>query len=155
MINAESNSRRQVVGALLAMIGGGVLSARTAGASEVDDVLAGAPVEEVQAKLLFEKELAGHPGEQVSMTVVSYPPGLESKPHKHHGPVFVYVVEGTMELQVSGGAVTTVQAGETFYEPPGGVHVVSRNASKTRPAKLVAFIIGKQGTPITGPPSFE
>ena len=109
--------------------------------------------EGVDAKLLFEKELAGFPGQQVTVTQVSYPPGLESQAHKHHGPVFVYVVEGVMELQVSGGAVTTVKAGETFYEPPGGTHVVSRNASKTKPAKLVAFIVGKAGTPVTGPPS--
>lgn len=145
---ADGRSRRDVVGALAALVGGAMISARVASAES------GAPthVDEVSAKLLFEKELAGHPGEQVSMTVVSYPPGRESQPHAHHGPVFVYVIEGTMELQVNGGNLTTVNAGDTFYEPPGGVHVVSRNASKTAPAKLIAFIVGKQGTPISGPP---
>ncbi|MEO7359692.1 MAG: cupin domain-containing protein [Gemmatimonadaceae bacterium] len=149
MKNAENRSRREVVGAFAALITSGVLSARVASALEP-----GAPAraDEISAKLLFEKELAGHAGEQVSMTVVSYPPGLESQAHSHHGPVFVYVIEGTMELQVLGGPITTVQAGETFYEAPGGVHAVSRNASKTKPAKLIAFIVGKQGTPITGPP---
>lgn len=149
MKNAESSSRREMVGTLAALIGGSVFATRAASALEAGAV---ANADEVSAKLLFEKELAGHPGEQVSMTVVTYPPGLESQPHSHHGPVFVYVLEGTMELQVNGGTLTTVQAGGTFYEPPGGVHVVSRNASKTKPAKLIAFIVGKQGTPISGPP---
>src|SRR5437879_521315 len=103
--------------------------------------LAGAhePEGNVKVSPLFQKELADHPGEQVSMTVVSYPPGTGSKPHRHHGPVFVYVLEGTVELQISNGPLTTVHAGETFYEPPGGVHLVSRNASATEPAKLLAF----------------
>ncbi len=85
------------------------------------------------------------------MTVVTYAPGKSSPPHRHHGPVFVYVIEGTVELQITGGPLTIVKAGETFYEPPGAVHEVSRNASKTKPAKLIAFIVGKAGTPVTGP----
>lgn len=154
MMNSETSTRRQAVGALAALLGSSVLSATVANA-EPGEIITGSPADEVQAKLLFEKDLAGFPGEQVSMTVVDYPAGLESKPHKHHGPVFVYVIEGTMELQVTGGEVTTVQAGGTFYEPPGGVHMVSRNASKTKPAKILACIIGKKGTPISGPPSME
>ncbi len=102
-------------------------------------------------KPLFQKALADHPGEQVSMTVVEYPPGTASKPHKHHGPVFVYVLEGTVELQVAGGPLTKVSAGGTFYEAPGGIHTVSRNASATQAAKLLAFIIGKADTPVTLP----
>lgn len=149
MNTTDTNSRREVIGTIAALIGGSMISSHVASALESG---ASDHTDEVSAKLLFEKELAGHPGEQVSMTVVSYPPGLESKPHSHHGPVFVYVIEGTMELQVLGGPITTVKAGETFYEPPGGVHSVSRNASKTAPAKIIAFIVGKQGTPISGPP---
>ncbi len=106
----------------------------------------------VKVNAILQKELVTHPGEQVSMTVVSYPPGTASKPHQHHGPVFVYVLEGTLELQISGGPLTTVHAGETFYEPPGAVHIVSRNASAKEPAKLIAFIIGKTGTPVTSAP---
>ncbi len=106
----------------------------------------------VKVNAILQKELATHPGEQVSMTVVTYPPGTASKPHQHHGPVFVYVLEGTVELQITGGPLSTVKAGETFYEPPGAVHVVSRNASNKGPAKLIAFIIGKTGTPVTSAP---
>lgn len=105
--------------------------------------------ENVKVNAILQKELATHPGEQVSMTVVTYPAGTASKPHQHHGPVFVYVLEGTVELQITGGPLTTVHAGETFYEPPGAVHAVSRNASDKEPAKLLAFIIGKIGTPVT------
>ena len=130
MSNAEKSSRREVVGALAALLGGSVLITRSAAA-----LSGGAPhhAEEVTGKLLFEKELAGHPGEQVSMTVVNYPPGLESQPHSHHGPVFVYVLEGTMELQVNGGPLTTVPAGETFYEPP--VVCTSSRGTRAKPSR--------------------
>ncbi|MEO7997859.1 MAG: cupin domain-containing protein [Gemmatimonadaceae bacterium] len=152
MINSETSTRRQAVGALAALLGSGVLSASAANALEPDTAPNEFSADDVTAKLLFERDLAGFPDQQVSLTMVNYPAGLGSQPHTHHGPVFVYVVEGTMELQVSGGEVTTVEAGGTFYEPPGGVHVVSRNPSTTKPAKILAFIIGKKGTPISGPP---
>src|SRR6218665_434885 len=102
-------------------------------------------------KQVLTKELAGHPDQQVSITTVYYEPGGSTPSHTHHGPVYVYVAEGAVELQIEGGPLTTVKAGETFYEPPGSIHQVSRNASKTKPAKLVAFIIGKKDTSPTTP----
>jgi quercetin dioxygenase-like cupin family protein len=102
-------------------------------------------------KQVLTQELAGHPDQQVSITTVYYEPGGSTPAHIHHGPVYVYVTEGAVELQIQGGPLTTVKAGETFYEPPGSIHQVSRNASKTTPAKLVAFIIGKKDTPPTSP----
>ena len=139
------STRRQALGLLSTVFGSGLILNPSAEAHGKD--------EDVKVNPLFQKELAGHEGEQVSMTLVTYPPGTSSKPHKHHGPVFVYVVEGAVDLQVKGGPLTTVQAGGTFYEAPGDVHVVSRNASKTKPAKLLAFIVGKTGTPVTEPAS--
>lgn len=144
-MNATSiRTRRQALGLLTTALGSGLFAVQTA-AHGVD--------EGVQVKPIFKKELATHPEEEVSMTLVSYAPGTASKPHKHHGPVFVYVVEGAVELQIAGGPLTTVRAGETFYEPPGSIHTVSRNASTTEPAKLIAFIIGKVDTPVTSPVS--
>ena len=137
----RSTIRRRVLGVMAAvLVSGWAFNATAHGEDEA-----------VGIKPLLAKELAGHADEQVSMTQVTYAPGASSKPHQHHGPVFVYVVEGIVELQIKGGPLTTVHAGETFYEPPGAVHVVSRNASATEPAKLVAFIVGKAGTPVTSP----
>jgi quercetin dioxygenase-like cupin family protein len=139
------SSRRQALGLLSTVFGSGLILHSSAEAHGADD--------KVKVNPLFQKELAGHADEQVSMTLVTYPPGTSSKPHKHHGPVFVYVVEGSVELQVKGGPLTRVDAGGTFYEAPGDIHVVSRNASATQPAKLLAFIVGKSGTPVTSPVS--
>ncbi|MDB6137766.1 MAG: Cupin 2, conserved barrel [Verrucomicrobiaceae bacterium] len=141
MKHAIPSTRREAIALFATALTSGLFSSTTSQAHEADG--------EVKAQPVFQKELAGHEGEQVSMTVVSYPPGTSSKPHKHHGPVFVYVLEGTLELQITNGPLTTVKAGETFYEPPGGVHLVSRNASSTAPAKLLAFIVGKTSTPVT------
>ncbi|MES2736843.1 MAG: cupin domain-containing protein [Verrucomicrobiota bacterium] len=134
-------TRRQTLTLLTSMLGSGFLVSKAADHGE----------EGVSIVPLFNQELAGHPEEQVSMTVVTYAPGKSSPPHRHHGPVFVYVIEGNVELQITGGPLTTVKAGETFYEPPGSIHEVSRNASKTEPAKLIAFIVGKTGTAVTSP----
>ena len=100
---------------------------------------------------LMTRDLAGHAGSEVNMVLVEYAGGQSSPAHQHAGPVFVYVIEGAFEMQITDGPLTTVRKGETFYEPPGGVHLVSRNASATEPAKLIAFIIGAKGVPATGP----
>jgi quercetin dioxygenase-like cupin family protein len=147
MHSPSPTTRRQALGRFTAAFTTGLMACEAVGAHESEG--------SVKVNPLFQKELADHPGEQVSMTVVDYPPGTSSKPHKHHGPVFVYVLEGSVELQITGGPLTTVHAGGTFYEPPGGVHLVSRNASATAPAKLLAFIIGKTGTPVTSPAGTE
>lgn len=134
-------TRRQALALFSTLFGTGLLAGQAYAHGE----------ESINIQTIFEKELAGHEGEQVSMTVVSYGPGKSSPAHRHHGPVFVYVLEGEVELQIAGGPLTKVKAGETFYEPPGSIHEVSRNASQTKPCKLLAFIIGKQGTAITSP----
>jgi quercetin dioxygenase-like cupin family protein len=101
------------------------------------------------AKQLMTKELAGLAGKEVLMSTVTYPPGGASPPHRHDAQVFVYVLEGELIMQVQGGPKVTLKPGETFYENPTDVHAVSANASQTRPATFLVFIIKDKGTPTT------
>ncbi len=82
---------------------------------------------------------------------VNLEPGQESAPHRHNAVVFVYVLEGTVNMQVAGGPLVTLSAGETFSEQPSDIHTVSQNASVTEPAKFLAYIIKPQGAPVTIP----
>ncbi len=90
---------------------------------------------------LMQRQLQGNGAKSVQMLTVQYPPGGASKPHQHHAEVFVYVLSGKLRMQVKGGPLLTLDPGETFYEGPDDVHVVSANASATEPAKFVVFLI--------------
>lgn len=97
---------------------------------------------------LMTKALAEHPGKEVRMITVEYPPGSVDPVHRHDAHAFLYVLEGTIVMQVKGGKEVTLRPGETFYEAPDDVHVVGRNASKTEPAKFLVVLVKKQGAPI-------
>lgn len=102
----------------------------------------------------FAQQLPGVPGKSLVAVVVDYAPGAASMPHRHATSAFIYafVVSGAVETQVNDEPVRTVRAGESFYEPPGARHVVSRNASKTAPAKLLAvFVVDNDDRPLTTP----
>jgi quercetin dioxygenase-like cupin family protein len=86
-----------------------------------------------------------------AMFLVEYPPGASSAEHRHDAHVFVYVIEGSVVMQVKGGPELTLKAGETFYENPDDVHVVSRNASATEPAKFITFFVKTKGAPVVTP----
>ncbi|HEX3603290.1 MAG TPA: cupin domain-containing protein [Steroidobacteraceae bacterium] len=101
------------------------------------------------AKQLMIKDLAGLAGKEVLMSTVTYPPGGASPPHRHDAQVFVYVLEGELIMQVQGGPKVTLKPGETFYESPTDMHAVSANASQTRPATFLVFIIKDKGAPTT------
>lgn len=88
---------------------------------------------------------------EVTVNYVPYPPGRVGRPHHHAGFVLAYVLEGAVVTKVSGQEERTYQTGEMFYEPPGSTHEVSRNASETQPAKLLAMIFAKKGVPLTMP----
>jgi quercetin dioxygenase-like cupin family protein len=90
-------------------------------------------------------------GKEVMMLTVEYPPGGESPAHRHNANTFVYVLEGSVVMQVAGGKQVTVKAGETFYESPSDVHSVSRNASASERAKFLVFFVKDQGAPATAP----
>jgi quercetin dioxygenase-like cupin family protein len=100
---------------------------------------------------LLSKDLVGVPGKEVSMITVEYPPGGTDPVHTHHAQAFVYVLEGSIVMQVRGGAPVTLGPGQTFYEAPDDVHIVGRNASRTAPAKFVVFLVKDKGAPVLTP----
>ncbi len=106
-----------------------------------------------QAKVteVFSKNLSDIPGKEGSMITVEYPPGSADPVHRHNAHGFVYVLEGSIVMQVRGGKEVTLTAGQTFYEGPDDVHVVGRNASKTEPAKFVVFLVKDKGAPVLIP----
>jgi quercetin dioxygenase-like cupin family protein len=114
-------------------------------------VAAGKDADVAQVAPLMQRELIGAPGKEVRMLTVAYLPGGASLPHRHDAQVFVYVLEGTLEMQVQGQPRMTLHAGQTFYESPTDVHVVSANASRSRPAKILVFIVKDAATPVSLP----
>ena len=91
------------------------------------------------------KDLADQPGKEMLMISVVYPPGAVEHIHRHDAHAFVYVLEGSIIEGVRGGKEVTLTPGQTFYEGPGDVHTVGRNASKTKPAKFVVVLLKKKG----------
>ena len=98
---------------------------------------------------LMDKELAGVPGRELLMLTVEYLPAGASLPHRHDAQVLVYVLQGAVVMQVAGSPAVTLRKGETFFEGPNDVHVVSANASKTAPAKILVFIVKDKGKPVS------
>ena len=102
----------------------------------------------------FEQVIPNIPGKSLAAVVVDYAPGGASPSHTHAKSAFVfaYVVSGAIESQVNDGPTRVYRAGESFYEIPGSSHPVSRNASKTEPAKLLAvFVVDTHDKPLTTP----
>jgi quercetin dioxygenase-like cupin family protein len=106
-----------------------------------------------QAKVtsLMSKDLPESPGKEALMIFVEYPPGSSDPIHRHNAHALVYVMEGSVVMQVKGGQQVTLKPGQTFYEGPDDVHVVGRNASKTKPAKFVVVLIKNKGAPVVLP----
>ena len=100
---------------------------------------------------LLSKDLPEFAGKEVVMSTVTYPAGVASAPHRHDAHTFVYVLEGTVVMQVEGGQPMTLGPGQTFYENPTDVHATSKNASQTQPAKILVFMIKDKGKPATRP----
>lgn len=108
-----------------------------------------APKSEVTQLML--KDLPNLPGNDAVMITVDYPPGSSDPIHRHNGNAFVYVLEGSIVMQVRGGKEVTLTPGQTFYEGPDDIHVVGRNASQTKPAKFVVVLIKSKGAPVLVP----
>ena len=85
------------------------------------------------------------------MIVVEYPPGSSDAIHRHNANAFVYVLEGSVVMQLKGGKQVTLTPGQTFYEGPNDIHVVGRNASTTQPAKMLVFLVKDKGAPVLIP----
>jgi quercetin dioxygenase-like cupin family protein len=90
-------------------------------------------------------------GWHVNASVITFPPGRVGAPHHHPGFVLVYVLEGDVVTKISGQEERTYSAGQMFYEQPGSTHEVSRNASSTKQAKILAMIFAKKGAPLVTP----
>jgi quercetin dioxygenase-like cupin family protein len=106
-----------------------------------------------QAKVteLLSKDLPNIPGKEGLMISVVYPPGASDPIHRHNAHGFIYVLEGAIVMQVRGGKEVMLSPGQTFYEGPDDIHVVGRNASKTKPAKFVVFLVKDKGAPVLIP----
>ncbi len=107
--------------------------------------------EDAKVTPLLSKDLTEFPGKEGVMITVEYPPGSTDPIHRHNAHGFIYVLEGSIVMQVRGGEEVTLTPGQTFYEGPSDVHVVGRNASQTRPAKFVVFFVKDKGAPILVP----
>ena len=111
------------------------------------------PLESKDAKVtpLLSKDLTDFPGKEGLMIAVEYPPGGSDPIHRHNAHAFVYVLEGSIVMQVRGGKEVTLTPGQTFYEGPSDVHVVGRNGSQSKPAKFVVFLVKDKGAPVLVP----
>jgi quercetin dioxygenase-like cupin family protein len=107
--------------------------------------------QEAKVHPLLSKDLVGVPGKEVTMMTVEYPPGGTDPVHTHHAQALVYVLEGSIVMQVRGKEPVTLQPGQTFYEGPDDVHIVGRNVSRTAPAKFVVFLVKDKGAPMLTP----
>lgn len=107
--------------------------------------------QEAMVAELLSKDLTNLPGKEGLMITVEYPPGSSDPIHRHKAHAFVYVLEGSVVMQVRGGKQVTLTPGQTFYEGPDDVHVVGRNASGTKPAKFVVFLVKDKGAPVVVP----
>jgi len=107
--------------------------------------------QESVATALFQTDLSDIEGREAVVLEVEYPPGVSSASHRHNAHTFVYVLEGTVIMQVAGGEPQTLVAGQTFYESPNDIHSVSRNGSATEAAKILVFFIKMKGAPASEP----
>ena len=107
--------------------------------------------QEAKVTSLMSKDLKDFPGKEGLMIAVEYPPGATDPIHRHNAHAFVYVMEGSIVMQLKGGKEVTLTPGQTFYEGPDDVHIVGRSADKTKPAKFVVFLIKDKGAPVLVP----
>lgn len=141
---ARESSRGKAIGILMAVIA--AVCSWTAAANDAGRPPPGGRVTELMAR-----DLAGAAGKEVRVVTVDYAPGAASQPHRHNAQVFVYVLEGSVTMQVAGAAAVTLGPGQTFYEGPDDIHTVSANASSTKPARILVFIVKDQGAPLSNP----
>ncbi len=107
--------------------------------------------QEAQVTPLLSKDLPEFPGKEGLMITVVYPPGASDPIHRHNAHAFLYVLEGSIVMQVKGEKEVTLTPGQSFYEGPNDIHAVGRNASSTKPAKFVVFLVKDKGAPVLIP----
>ena len=109
------------------------------------------PAMGAEVAMLFKQDLVDMPGKAGQLLTVEFAPGEVSAPHRHNAHTFVYVLEGSVVMQVQGGEAKTLTAGQTFYENPDDIHTVANNASDTEPAKILVFFIKDSDAPASMP----
>ena len=107
--------------------------------------------QDAQVTSILSKDLADFPGKEGLMITVVYPPGSSDPIHRHNAHAFVYVLEGSVVMQVRGGKEVTLTPGQSFYEGPNDIHVVGRNASATKPAKMLVLLVKNKDAPVVIP----
>jgi len=107
--------------------------------------------QEVKVTPLMSKIMTDVSGKEGLMITVEYPPGGSDPIHRHNAHAFLYVLEGSVVMQVKGGKQVTLTPGQTFYEGSNDVHIVGRNASNTQPAKFLVFLVKDNGAPVLVP----
>ena len=107
--------------------------------------------QDAQVTPLMSKDLPEYPGKEGLMITVVYPPGASDPIHRHNAHAFVYVLEGTVVMQVKGGKEVMLTPGQSFYEGPNDIHVVGRNASTTKPAKFLVLLVKNKDAPVLIP----
>lgn len=108
---------------------------------------AGAP--RPTATIVSSDALSHVPGKRVTTVLVEFPPGGFSPEHHHAGSVSVYVLSGEIESQLGGGPAAIYKPGDSFFEPPGAVHLFARNVSSTAPARILAVFVHDEGAQLT------
>jgi quercetin dioxygenase-like cupin family protein len=149
-----SGKATKVVALLLCGIVFAALSLRDAAADESSTnktKVAATEPKEAKVTPLLSKDLTDLSGKEGLMLMVEYPPGSSDPIHRHNAHGFIYVLEGSIVMQVRGGKEVTLTPGQTFYEGPEDVHVVGRNASETKAAKFVVFFVKDKGAPVLVP----
>jgi quercetin dioxygenase-like cupin family protein len=116
-------------------------------------IAGGLVAQEAQVTPLMSRDLAEFSGKEGMMITVVYPPGASDPSHRHNAYAFVYVLEGSVVMQLKGAKEITLTPGQTFYEGPNDIHSVGRNASSTKPAKFIVFLIKDKGAPVLVPVS--
>ena len=107
--------------------------------------------QEIKVTSLMSKIMTDVSGKEGLLITVEYPPGGSDPIHRHNAHAFLYVLEGSVVMQVKGGKQVTLAPGQTFYEGSNDVHIVGRNASKTQPAKFVVFLVKDKDAPVLVP----
>ena len=107
--------------------------------------------QDAQVAPLMSKDLPESPGKEALMISVVYPPGAKDPIHRHHAHAFLYVLEGSVVMQVKGGKEVTLTPGQSFYEGPNDIHTIGRNASSTQPAKFIVVLLKEKGAPVLEP----
>jgi quercetin dioxygenase-like cupin family protein len=107
--------------------------------------------QEIKVTSLMSKVMTDVSGKEGLMITVEYPPGGSDPIHRHNAHAFLYVLEGSVVMQVKGGKQVTLTPGQTFYEDSNNVHLVGRNASKTQPAKFLVFLVKDKNAPVLVP----